>query len=69
MLHGKNIDPKRAVAGGMGGREPIKKIFVGGLDPNLTEEEIIEHFSQYGKVNILILKGFEFNSSKSTADR
>jgi len=51
-LHGKNIDPKRAVAGGVPGREPVKKIFVGGLDPGLTEEEIIEHFSQYGKVNI-----------------
>lgn len=50
VLHGKNIDPKRAVAGGVPGREPVKKIFVGGLDPGLTEEEIIEHFSQYGKV-------------------
>lgn len=51
VLHGKNIDPKRAVAGGVVGHEPVKKIFVGGLDPNLTEAEIMEHFSQYGKVS------------------
>ncbi|ELT93758.1 hypothetical protein CAPTEDRAFT_170758 [Capitella teleta] len=47
-LHGKNIDPKRAKA--RPGREPVKKIFVGGLDPEVPEDEIRQHFSKYGKV-------------------
>lgn len=60
ILNGKNIDPKRALAGGAGEngapqREPVKKIFVGGLDPALTEQEISEHFSQYGKVELVEL--------------
>jgi len=56
VLHNKQIDPKRAVAGGSGGGaggEGIRKIFVGGLDPSLTEDNIITHFSQYGKVRRL----------------
>lgn len=48
LLHGRNIDPKRAKA--RGGREPILKVFVGGLDPSVPETEIKEHFEQYGKV-------------------
>jgi len=49
LLHGRNIDPKRAKA--RGGREPILKVFVGGLDPSVPESEIKEHFEQYGKVS------------------
>jgi len=30
--------------------EPIKKVFVGGLSPDLPETAIREHFSQYGKI-------------------
>jgi len=48
LLHGRNIDPKRAKA--RGGREPILKVFVGGLDPSVPESDIKEHFEQYGKV-------------------
>jgi len=48
LLHGRNIDPKRAKA--RGGREPILKVFVGGLDPSVPKEDIEEHFAQYGKV-------------------
>lgn len=47
-LHGKTIDPKKAKA--RPGREPIKKVFVGGLDPEVPETEIREHFGKYGKV-------------------
>lgn len=47
-LNGRIIDPKRAKA--RGGREPIKKIFVGGLDPNLPETDIREHFGKFGKI-------------------
>jgi len=47
-LHGRNIDPKRAKA--RGGREPILKVFVGGLDPTVPETDIKEHFQQFGAV-------------------
>ena len=53
MLHGKTIDPKKATArGGSGGREPIKKVFVGGLDPSVPESDIRSHFERYGTVCI-----------------
>lgn len=52
LLHGRNIDPKRAKA--RGGREPIKKVFVGGLDPDVPETEIRDHFSKFGKVSIVV---------------
>jgi RNA recognition motif-containing protein len=37
----------------MGGKEPVKKIFVGGLDINMSEEEVKEYFAQYGQVRQL----------------
>lgn len=53
LLHGRNIDPKRAKA--RGGREPILKVFVGGLDPSVSEAEIKEYFKKFGKVTELDL--------------
>ncbi|CAH1794838.1 unnamed protein product, partial [Owenia fusiformis] len=47
-LHGRNIDPKRAKA--RTARDPVKKVFVGGLDPDLPVEAIREHFSVHGKI-------------------
>lgn len=47
-LNGRIIDPKRAKA--RGGREAIKKIFVGGVDPHLPETDIREHFGKFGKI-------------------
>jgi len=48
-LSGKNIDPKRAKPRGP---EPVKKVFVGGLDPNTSEDEIRAYFGQYGTVTL-----------------
>jgi len=42
------IDPKRAQT--RGAIEVCRKIFVGGLDPNLPEESIREYFGKYGQV-------------------
>lgn len=53
VIKGKAIDPKRARA--MGGKEPVKKIFVGGLDINLTEEDVKTFFARYGKVESIEL--------------
>jgi RNA recognition motif-containing protein len=55
MLHGRHIDPKKALA--RGAREPIKKVFVGGLDPEVPETDIRDHFSKFGKVCVWCLPG------------
>ncbi|XP_014679606.1 PREDICTED: RNA-binding protein squid-like isoform X2 [Priapulus caudatus] len=47
-LNGRQIDPKRAKS--RPGQEPIKKIFVGGLDPDATDDDIRSSFSEYGMV-------------------
>ncbi|KAL2100486.1 hypothetical protein ACEWY4_004880 [Coilia grayii] len=47
-LDGKLIDPKRAKA--MKGKEPPKKVFVGGLSPETTEEQIREYFGTFGEI-------------------
>lgn len=47
-LNGKVIDPKKAKA--MKSKEPVKKIFVGGLSPDTPEEKIREYFDAFGEV-------------------
>jgi len=47
-LQDRNIDPKKAMPRGT--QEPIKKIFVGGLDVEISEKAIRDHFSKFGKV-------------------
>ncbi|CAH8578690.1 unnamed protein product [Heterobilharzia americana] len=50
-LKNKKIDPKKAKPS----REPLKKVFVGGIDPEVTEDQIREYFSTFGKVESLDL--------------
>ncbi len=59
-LDGKLIDPKRAKA--MKGKEPPKKVFVGGLSPDTSEEQLREYFGAYGEVGI----SFEYFLGSST---
>lgn len=47
-LDGRPIDPKKAMAMK---KESVKKIFVGGLNPEATEETIREYFGAYGEVS------------------
>lgn len=49
-LDGRQIDPKRAMAMK---KEPVKKIFVGGLSPEATEDTIREYFGAFGEVSFL----------------
>lgn len=52
VLHNKNIDPKRAMTRGAKGGDACKKIFVGGVSPDMPETEIREYFDKFGKVNM-----------------
>jgi len=49
LLHGKYIDPKRLK------QRPtlssMQKIFVGGIDPQMSESSIREYFGQFGDVS------------------
>ncbi|XP_062870186.1 heterogeneous nuclear ribonucleoprotein D-like [Trichomycterus rosablanca] len=47
-LDGKLIDPKRAKA--MKQKEPPKKVFVGGLHPETSEEEVRQYFGSFGEI-------------------
>ncbi|XP_016128258.1 heterogeneous nuclear ribonucleoprotein A/B-like isoform X2 [Sinocyclocheilus grahami] len=51
-LDGRQIDPKRAMAIK---KEPAKKIFVGGLNPETTEEKIREYFGAFGEIETIEL--------------
>jgi len=44
-LNNKKIEPKKAAA-----RERVKKIFCGGFGPEVNEEELQTHFSQFGEI-------------------
>jgi len=51
ILNDRKIDPKKALA--RGGRDPIKKVFVGGLPPEFPLEDIKEYFGKFGKVGVI----------------
>ncbi|CAK6445974.1 unnamed protein product [Pipistrellus nathusii] len=51
-LDGRVIDPKKAMAMK---KEPVKKIFVGGLNPEATEEKIREYFGEFGEIEAIDL--------------
>jgi RNA recognition motif-containing protein len=64
ILQGRTIEPQRAKARGAGGpssygggrdREPVKKLFVGGIDEELPENDIREYFGTFGRVQDLHL--------------
>uniref|UniRef100_A0AAY4CIH6 Heterogeneous nuclear ribonucleoprotein A/B n=1 Tax=Denticeps clupeoides TaxID=299321 RepID=A0AAY4CIH6_9TELE len=51
-LDGRQIDPKKAMAMK---KEPVKKIFVGGLNPETEEETIREYFGAFGEIDTVEL--------------
>nr|AAC50956.1 ABBP-1 [Homo sapiens] len=52
-LDGRVIDPKKAMAMK---KDPVKKIFVGGLNPESpTEEKIREYFGEFGEIEAIEL--------------
>ena len=51
-LDGRVIDPKKAMAMK---KDPVKKIFVGGLNPDTSKEVIQEYFGSFGEVETIEL--------------
>ncbi|KAM6986643.1 heterogeneous nuclear ribonucleoprotein A/Bb isoform 2-T2 [Aplochiton taeniatus] len=51
-LDGRQIDPKKAMAMK---KEPAKKIFVGGLNPEASEDTIREYFGAFGEIETIEL--------------
>ena len=69
-LGNRKIEPKRATP-----KEKCRKIFVGGVSPELPEEDIRKHFEQFGEIDELetpmnkeknIRKGFIFVTFKTS---
>ncbi|CAG01206.1 unnamed protein product, partial [Tetraodon nigroviridis] len=72
-LDGRVIDPKRALAMK---KEPVKKVFVGGLNPDTSKEVIQEYFEEFGEIENIELpqdpktekrRGFVFITYKEEA--
>jgi RNA recognition motif-containing protein len=51
IIQGKRVDTKSAHRRD---QALARKVFVGGLDPEITDEELQEYFSQFGTVRVLL---------------
>lgn len=51
----------------MKGKEPVKKIFVGGLSPDTPEEKVREYFGAFGEVRMFVFL-FVLNSCTHLAE-
>jgi RNA recognition motif-containing protein len=52
-LQGRTIEPQKArgrSSGGGGGGNGVKKVFVGGVGPDVSESEITNYFNSFGRV-------------------
>jgi len=64
-LDGSKIDPKSACPAGVRPEQRTKKIFVGGLQEQTTEERLLEYFGQFGQV----LNKIEFAIDRNTGKK
>lgn len=51
MLKGKRIDPK--IAEPRPGEEAILKVFVGGIDTTMADEDLKTYFEKFGPVSVI----------------
>lgn len=49
-IDGRKVDAKAAVPRDQGGNKLTKKMFVGGVTQNISDEEFADYFSQFGTV-------------------
>jgi len=63
-LDGSKIDPKSACPAGVRPEQRTKKIFVGGLQEQTTEERLMEYFGQFGQVQNKIEFAVDRNTGK-----
>ncbi|KAJ4799266.1 RNA-binding (RRM/RBD/RNP motifs) family protein [Rhynchospora pubera] len=70
IINGKQVEIKRTIPKRSGGRHndynaKTKKIFVGGIPPSLTEDELGQFFAKYGEVvDQEIIRDHETNRSR-----
>ncbi|XP_047144972.1 heterogeneous nuclear ribonucleoprotein A/B isoform X1 [Hydra vulgaris] len=64
ILDGSKIDPKSACPMGVKPEQRTKKIFVGGLQTETTEEKLREYFSQFGEIKNNIEFAVDHNTKK-----
>lgn len=50
FIDGSRVDPKSACPMGIKPEQRTKKIFIGGLQAETTEEKLIEYFGQFGEI-------------------
>lgn len=63
-LDGSKIDPKSACPAGVRPEQRTKKIFVGGLQEQTTEERLMDYFGQFGQVQNKIEFAVDRNTGK-----
>jgi len=64
LIHGSKIDPKSACPMGVKPEERTKKIFVGGLQAETTEEKLKEYFGTFGEIRSDIEFAIDRNTKK-----
>lgn len=64
-IDGSKVDPKSACPAGVKPEERTKKIFVGGLRAETTEEALMEYFKEFGEITGKIY----FKTDKETQKR
>ncbi len=57
VINGKNVDPKPAKHNqNVKTAPPIRKVFIGGLDPSFPEADLRKYFAKYGVVSFQTVK-------------
>ncbi|XP_057309078.1 heterogeneous nuclear ribonucleoprotein A/B-like [Hydractinia symbiolongicarpus] len=64
IIDGSRVDPKSACPLGIKPEQRTKKIFVGGLQAETTEEKLMEYFGQFGEIKNNIEFAVDHNTKK-----